>query len=136
MKSRQIVLIIDDDEDDRLFFTEAIRHVSPDTATFTAENGLQGLELLHEKKMPAPDYIFLDLNMPIMNGKECLKELVKTVQRSITKVVMMSTSSLQEDMEDALRLGAQLFITKPHTYADLCRIVGNILIDRLTKLTC
>jgi CheY-like chemotaxis protein len=136
MRNRPIVLIIDDDEDDRLFFTEAISVVSPEADTYIAENGLQGLKLLNEKKMPTPDYIFLDLNMPVMNGKECLKELVQVIQRSLTKVIIMSTSSLQEDMDDAMDLGAQLFISKPHTYADLCQIVTQILKGQVSKLTC
>ncbi|HVI43726.1 MAG TPA: response regulator [Chitinophaga sp.] len=133
MTKPQTILVIDDDADDRLFFSEAIKEISSNINTHVCESGFQALKLLTDKKIENPDYIFLDLNMPKMNGKECLRELGKIIQRHLTKVIVLSTSGLVEDMQESLALGARLFLTKPSSFEALCGILRDVIDERWQK---
>ncbi|WP_343670762.1 response regulator [Chitinophaga sp.] len=135
MKQQQTVLIIDDDADDRFFLTEAITDVSPESRMHSCNSGLEALDLLSKKKIALPDFIFLDLNMPKMNGKECLVELKKILRLTLTKIIIMSTSDMKRDIDDALKLGAHLFITKPATYTELCNHVKKIFHSKSAPLS-
>ena len=127
-------MIIDDDPDDRTFFQEAINNISPVIETHVCDSGIQALAMFQENKISAPDYIFLDFNMPLMNGRECLVELKKILQHKITNIIILSTSDMKEDMEDAMRLGAKLFLTKPNTFQELCSMLKGVLEGRWQKL--
>jgi CheY-like chemotaxis protein len=76
MTTHKILMIVDDDKDDRFFFCSAIRKNNPSYECIEAENGADALKQLRTTKQ-LPDFIFLDLNMPKMDGRECLKELKK-----------------------------------------------------------
>lgn len=106
------ILLIDDDEDDRDFFLEAVSSVQPDIKCTTAENGRVGLDVLTREKV-TPDLIFLDLNMPLMNGQEFLREVKSSGSLINIPVVILSTSSDQATIKEAMSLGAKAFITKP-----------------------
>jgi len=134
MTKPQQIMIIDDDPDDRNFFQEAINNISPVIETHVCDSGIQALAMFQENKISAPDYIFLDFNMPLMNGRECLVELKKILQHKITNIIILSTSDMKEDMEDAMRLGAKLFLTKPNTFQELCSMLKGVLEGRWQKL--
>jgi CheY-like chemotaxis protein len=106
------VLLIDDDEDDRDFFLEAVSNAHPEIKCTTAVNGQDGLEALVEQKV-RPDLIFLDLNMPLMNGQQFLTEIKSRSKFTAIPIVILSTSSDQATINEAMRLGAKAFITKP-----------------------
>ena len=134
MRKPQKIMIIDDDADDRTFFQEAINNISPVIETHICDSGMQALALIQENKIAEPDYIFLDFNMPMMNGRECLVELKKILRHKITNIIILSTSDMKEDMDDALRLGAKLFLTKPNTFQELCSMLKGVLEGRWQKL--
>lgn len=134
MRKPQQIMIIDDDADDRTFFLEAINNISPVIETHLCNSGIQALAMFEENKITAPDYIFLDFNMPLMNGRECLIELKKILQHKITNIIILSTSNMKEDMEDAMRLGAKLFLTKPNTFQELCSMLKGVLEGSWQKL--
>lgn len=79
------LLVIDDDADDRIFFSEAIKKVSPDVETHYCESGIQAIDMLFTRKIVDPDYIFLDMNMPMMNGKECLRNWGNSFTEALPK---------------------------------------------------
>ena len=70
-----LITLADDDEDDRLFFTDAFDELKINTVVNTFKNGKELLDFLHHPESVLPNIIFLDLNMPILNGIECLKEI-------------------------------------------------------------
>lgn len=111
--SAKICLLIDDDRDDQEIFTLALEKVDPAFRCVIANNGYEGLKYLTNKNNPLPRYIFLDLNMPLMNGKECLIEIKKLSFLRSVPVIIYSTSSLQDDVVQTRKLGAADFITKP-----------------------
>jgi CheY-like chemotaxis protein len=117
--SAKTCLLIDDDRDDQEIFALALETVDPEFRCVIANNGYEGLKYLSNKSNPLPQYIFLDLNMPLMNGKECLIEIKKHSYLRNIPVIIYTTSSLQDDIIQTHKLGAADFITKPPNIPDL-----------------
>ena len=92
MPKVQTILIVDDDEDDREMFCEAVNEVSKAITCIHATDGLAALEILSHKNKQAFDLIFLDLNMPGLNGKQCLAEIKKLDKVKDVPVIIYSTS--------------------------------------------
>src|SRR5690606_15096322 len=69
-----VVLNVDDDAEDREFFRDALREIDSSITCLVAGNAMEALTLL-KTRHPLPDFIFLDINMPMMDGKQCLKAL-------------------------------------------------------------
>lgn len=105
------ILLVDDDKDDQLFFMDAIRELELNFDCGIANNGLEALEHL-EKVPPPPLVIFLDLNMPLMNGFECLAQLKITNDYKEIPVIIFTTSKHPVDVEKSMSMGANMFITK------------------------
>lgn len=117
--------MVDDDEDDRLFFVEAIQEIAPSLTCSLAINGKKALQKL-ETLTELPDLIFLDINMPELNGFECLKELKKSDRYQAIPVIMLSTSVSQKDINYSMELGATMFYTKPSSYTRLCDLLRKL----------
>jgi CheY-like chemotaxis protein len=121
------VLLADDDDDDREFFTEVINEIAPRVKINSVKNGNALMTLINTPETILPDIIFLDLNMPCKNGKECLKEIKKSSRLRHIPVIIYSTSSNVKDIENAYNEGADLYVTKPNTCTDLKRIAKKVL---------
>jgi CheY-like chemotaxis protein len=119
MKNKKICLLIDDDSDDQEIFVLALEHVTKDFTCVLVSNGSEALEKLTAENADLPDYIFLDLNMPRMNGKECLKEIKKNPSLNHIPVIIYTTSSLASDKSETATLGASDFIIKPFSISQL-----------------
>ena len=121
------ILICDDDEDDRMLTQQALEgaHISNDLRF--VEDGEQLLDYLYQRgefsgetgAAPRPGLILLDLNMPKMDGREALKVMKGDATLLDIPVVVLSTSSLDEDVIRSYRLGVNSFITKPVTFSGL-----------------
>ena len=109
---RKTCLLVDDDEDDTEIFSLALNEANPAIECFVARDGVEALDMLRDTGF-IPDYIFLDLNMPLMSGKECLIEIRKRPHLLNTPVIIFSTSASQKDIVETEKLGASSFITKP-----------------------
>jgi CheY-like chemotaxis protein len=120
------ILIVDDDEDDRDLLTIAIHEVDPTVRCAMARNGQEALHGLQVMEYPRPSLIFLDLNMPRLNGVQFMKELNKDRELKGIPVVIYTTSKLQEDVEKMLALGAIHFFTKPTSFEELCKSVKDV----------
>ena len=119
------IFLIDDDEDDQEFFVEAVSVVAPHVKVEIANDGEALMELLLNKKL-LPDIIFLDLNMPRKNGHACLQEIRANKKLSPIPIVIYSTSSNSEQIDSTFKCGANLYIPKPESFADLKLIAKNI----------
>ena len=119
------ILLVDDDEDDRLFFIEAIQEVAPSLICSLAINGKKALQKL-DSLVDLPDLIFMDINMPELNGFECLKELKKSSRYQSIPVIMLSTSVSEKDSNYSMELGASMFFTKPSSYIKLCDLLRKL----------
>lgn len=120
------ILLVDDDEDDRDIFREAVSIVKPDCVLKFATDGEQGLSQLHQSS-DLPDYIFLDVNMPKMDGREFLKHVKADPQYSNVPVVIYSTSNHASEMGKYFKMGASNFITKPSEFNLLVTYLRTIL---------
>jgi CheY-like chemotaxis protein len=121
------VLIADDDPDDIEMFAEALLEIDDHICCLSACNGYEALQLLNVANAPKPDIIFLDLNMPKLNGKQCLVKLKQQDRFADIPVIIFTTSKLDDDNEEMRRLGAIGFITKPSKYSELVHLLANLL---------
>jgi CheY-like chemotaxis protein len=125
MKPRQI-LLAEDDADDRELFVEAIGVIDPSISVATVDNGEQLMD--HLKQSPfIPDCIFLDLNMPRKNGKECLAEIRADNRTRAIPVIVYTTSFNAKDVDETFNRGAFLFVRKPNSFADLKSILSKCM---------
>ena len=108
-----VCLLIDDDEDDQEIFSMALEDINSGIQCIMVSNGVAALEKLNAKKPLIPDFIFIDVNMPKMNGIECLREIQKLDHLKDAEVFMYSTSSDEKMIEKSKALGAKDFIVKP-----------------------
>lgn len=123
MSNQRTFFIVDDDIDDQELFMEAVNQVDKSIRCLSYSDSEEALELMKGKKVKLPDVIFLDLNMPKLNGKQCLAELKKHAELRHIPVVIYTTSSEKRDMEETARLGASYFLTKPDKFEELCRAI-------------
>jgi len=124
----RICLLVDDDEDDREIFCLALADADPSVKCIQAKDGLEALNLLKDRSF-VPDYIFLDLNMPLMNGKECLEEIRKQRHLNEVPVIIFSTSSSEKDILETKNLGASAFIKKPPLTSTLSKNLLEVFND-------
>jgi CheY-like chemotaxis protein len=127
------ILLIDDDEDDRSLFHDALKEIDGSIRCITSVNGQDGLLLLNDTSENLPDFIFLDLNMPCMNGKQCLAEIKKDSRLSNIPVIIYSTTNRPEDEVEMKKLGAACFVTKPALFREICSAIVNILDGKWVK---
>jgi len=121
MNSQKTFFIVDDDVDDQELFVEAVNEVDSSIKCISVSNCEEALDLLKNYKIDLPDMIFLDLNMPRLNGKQCLAELKRQSHLRHIPVIIYSTSSEKRDIEETARLGAAHFLTKPNKFEELCQ---------------
>lgn len=113
------ILLVDDDEDDRQFFADALDGLDMNTELVQLINGEECLEYMENHKEDCPNLLFLDLNMPIMNGLQCLAQIRKDESFKDVIIAIYSTSSAEKDIEDTFNMGANIYITKPSSFRDL-----------------
>jgi CheY-like chemotaxis protein len=123
-----LITLADDDEDDRLFFTDAFDELKINTVVNTVKDGKELLNYLNLPDTVLPNIIFLDLNMPILNGIDCLKEIKQNEKFNDIAIAIYSTSSSEQDIENTFVLGANIYIKKPNNFDDLKKILSEVVI--------
>jgi CheY-like chemotaxis protein len=125
-KKSIIILIADDDAEDRMMLKEALEENRLKNTMHFVENGEELMDYLHHRgkfadkeKYPSPGLILLDLNMPKKDGREALKEIKADPQLRLIPVVVLTTSQAEEDILKTYDLGVSSFITKPVTFTSL-----------------
>lgn len=123
----KMLLIIDDDAEDQEIFMEAVREVDARIHCVTALSGENAFSKLESGAVTLPDIIFLDMNMPKLNGKQVLKEIKKHDVLAGIPVIMYSTSFAPRDIEEVKQLGAVYHLLKPSRFDDLCAALKRLL---------
>jgi CheY-like chemotaxis protein len=118
MAKYKTCLLIDDDLDDHEIFSMALEDLNRPVKLISEYNPISALSRL-KRSDEAPDIIFLDLNMPRMNGKQCLGEIRKFPHLREIPVIVYSTSSEIRDLIDTRELGATAYIVKSSRISDL-----------------
>ena len=133
-KTRKTFFLVDDDIDDQEIFLAAVNEIDNTINCVSIDNCEEAIEKLKREQTDLPDIIFLDLNMPRLNGRQCLAELRKLAHLKHIPVIIYSTSSLKKDIEETKRLGADMFLTKPSKFDDLCNALNNVLSTDWSKI--
>jgi CheY-like chemotaxis protein len=124
----KIIFLADDDADDRKFFEDALKQVTIPTNLTFASDGLELMSNLETViKPPPPDIIFLDLNMPLKNGFECLEEIRNTPKLKDIPIVIFSTTVNEEAVNKAYQHGANHYVCKPPSFQLLIKAVETVL---------
>lgn len=121
------VVLVDDDEDDRLFFKDAIEELDVNTSLLLFSNGQDFIDYVTLSGQPLPHIVFLDLNMPIKNGIQCLTEIRKSNALKDLSIAIYSTSCSDEDIEQTFIQGANIYINKPNDFKKLKDAIGKVL---------
>jgi CheY-like chemotaxis protein len=109
-----VILYAEDDIDDFDLFCEVIHSFDPHIECVNAMNGVAALEFLEDCEK-LPDYVVVDINMPAMDGKACLKNIKKDPRLASIPVIIYSTSHDQKDIDLCKELGAIDYLKKPNT---------------------
>lgn len=120
------LMLIDDDEEDQEIFNIALSQVSTEAKCITYSDATKALSDLNTAQH-YPDVIFLDLNMPIMNGQQFLVEIKKSQKLKHIPIIIFSTSSHAATISIIKQLGAHVFITKPGDFGKLKEILGRLI---------
>ena len=135
MEKKCSIIITDDDKDDQEFLIKAIKQAGIKCEIETTYDGEELMTMLKEKSgkqnKKLPDLIILDLNMPLMDGYEVLKELKRSSELKHIPVYILTTSEFEFDKIKSIAYGAKKFYSKPLIYTDLIKIVQDMLSSEL-----
>ena len=120
------VVLADDDKDDQEIFQDALSETNIPVALATVDSGQELIDHLKDPNEPNPDIIFLDINMPVKNGKEVLAEIKSDETLNEIPIVMLSTSGHVKDVEDTFTAGANLYVQKPGSFRGLINLLKKI----------
>ena len=121
------ILLIDDDDDDRKLFFEATAEYDNTINYVAAANAREALLYLHDTANVLPDFIFLDLRMPGLNGEQCLIEIKKDTRLVSIPVIIYTTSRDEKESARLKELGAAHFMSKPVMPDDVYYMVSFVL---------
>lgn len=129
--SKKIICLTDNDQDDRMLLGEALLDLKKTFEILELCSAADLLDHLSKKTLSLPDYIFLDLLMPGMDGFECLERLRSgLLGRRKIKIIIYSCQSGDESIQRAFGLGADFYAVKPGSYNDLKDLVRVIMESR------
>jgi CheY-like chemotaxis protein len=126
-KSKRIIALADDDVDDREIFADVCADIDAGLELMLFKNGKMLLDFLETPNTSAPAIVFLDINMPIKDGFECLNEIRSNTKFNELCIIVYSTSISTSDVTRAKKLGADGFLQKPCSYSKLKLAVQKIL---------
>ena len=126
MSIHRKILLVEDDADDQHLFTEALHAIYPTIECLIANDGRDAIDQMNSTS-PMPTLIFMDLNMPKMNGYECMAILKKENRFRHIPIVIYTTSNKTTEFKRITDLGAKAFLTKLTNFAILQNQIGEIL---------
>src|SRR5690349_18486741 len=120
---KNYILLIDDDEDEMEIFSEALDEINKPMSCIQSTSATAAMSVLDYM---VPDYIFLDLSMPGINGLRCLEEIKKIKNLSKVPVILYSNFINEDTSQKAIELGAAACIKKPQKVSELAEILNEI----------
>lgn len=121
------IVLAEDDENDRMNFKEALAASKMETTITVVNDGVELMEYLQQENAEVPALLFLDLNMPLKNGMECLLELRQIPKYREMVIAIYSTSSSEKDIEQTFFSGANVYMKKPTDFATLKEMLNKIV---------
>lgn len=120
------IFLIDDDIDDTEMFIDAVNSLDQNILCRAETNPLKALEYLKSSD-ELPDLIFLDYNMPVLNGSELLEKIRGEKKLQSIRVIVYSSYSQHAAQQLSIVNGTQSYITKPLTFMDLKEVLKEVL---------
>ena len=120
-----VILYVDDDPEDIEIFVEAVKEADPSMKCLVAQNGRHAMDILNADLVP--DFVFLDINMPVINGRVLLAEIRKEKKFRDIPVIMYSTAMSSQEIEEYKAMGANHFLIKRNHFQDLVDALVEIL---------
>lgn len=120
------IIIAEDDEEDVDLFKDVLKDLAVDVHLQVAANGVELIKMLEDAEV-FPELIFLDLNMPLKNGMLCLEEIRLNQHWKSVKVIILSTSSHQDQIKAAYDKGADYYMVKLSNYNDFKNAIAACL---------
>lgn len=120
------ILLIDDDSDDADVFIEAINSLEKNISCLAETNPVKALEFLESTEI-LPDLIFLDYNMPVLNGNEFIEKIRAVKKLEPIRVIVYSSYSETAAEQLSIIHDTETYITKPNTFTELTAVLKNIL---------
>ena len=120
-------LLIDDDVDDHDIFRLCLEEIESNILLQVQSGGAEALHWLQSNTAYIPNWIFLDINMPLMSGLECLQELRAIERLNNSQVFMYSTSASPAIAAEAKQLGATRVVIKPAKTSDLKQLIHELV---------
>lgn len=122
-----LIYLADDDHEDSLFFQEALNEINSQINIEMFDNGVTLMDALLNSQKTLPDAIYLDLNMPMMNGEECVDDIRAESQFAEIPIIIFSTY-IDSTVVDKLReKGANWYLVKPNSFRDLKTLLDKSL---------
>lgn len=120
------IFLADDDQDDRMFFVDALDEIPLITEISEFTNGVELMNRLFDDSS-LPKVIFLDLKMPLMDGFECLEDIRDVQKFSMIPVIIYSTSFHKKEVTKLKEIGATRYLKKPSSFNQLKTMLYNCL---------
>ncbi|WP_128544745.1 response regulator [Larkinella soli] len=116
------IYLAEDDEEDIEIFENIIKQHYPDSQITVFRNGQELLDALKSSPV-VPSFIFLDINMPVLNGVEALVEIRALPQTVNTPTIMLTSSDFSDEVARCLSLGANMYLVKPSRLRDYHNLI-------------
>ncbi|GAA2286012.1 response regulator [Actinomadura luteofluorescens] len=124
------VLLVEDDPGDELMTREAFEHNKVGNTLQVVRDGAEALDFLYKRGdhvgAPRPDLVLLDLNLPKRDGREVLEEIKSDPELASIPVVVLTTSSAEEDILRSYKLHANAYVTKPVDFDQFIKAIRQI----------
>jgi CheY-like chemotaxis protein len=121
------ILLVEDNEDEVFLTRRAFRAVDPAINLHHVDNGEKCLAFLRREspyeQVPVPDLVLLDINMPVMSGRDALKAIQADATLCHVPVVVLTTSTEDRDIQEMYRLRCNSYLTKPVNFERFVQVV-------------
>ena len=120
------ILLVEDNPGDARLAVEALTEGKVTNNITVAQDGVEAIEFLRNEESPRPDLIFLDLNLPKMNGKDVLAEIKNDPGLKRIPVIILTTSNAEDDIASTYDLQANCYITKPVGFDQFIEVIQSV----------
>jgi len=131
--NNNVCLLVTNDPTDQAIFARALRDVSPNTVCCIAANGIEAMEIMTSENM-VPDFIFVELNMPHMDGIEFVRQVKATYPLGQIPVIVHSGTPEPEKLPSIKEAGASAIYFKEYDYGGVCNILYLYFLSQLSPL--
>lgn len=122
------ITLADDDADDQELFLRALSKTDEKAEVTVVQNGQELIDSLKDPNVDNPDILFVDINMPVKNGLEALKEIKKDDVLKEIPTVILSTSDSSNEIRTSFESGASLYVSKPTSLKTFSQILKKIFL--------